>query len=55
MNKDMNRIREENEGVQLGQEDAATLYRYFNLCAEEYLYYKRGYIYPEVWGLGRTA
>lgn len=22
---------------------------YFNLCAEEFLYYQRGYIYPEVW------
>lgn len=22
---------------------------YFNLCAEEYLFYKKGYIYPEVW------
>jgi hypothetical protein len=50
LNKDMNRIHEENEGGQLGQEDTATLYKYFNLCAEEYLYYKRGYIYPEVWG-----
>jgi hypothetical protein len=26
-----------------------TLYKYFNLCAEEYLYYTKGYIYPEVW------
>jgi hypothetical protein len=22
---------------------------YFNLCAEEYLFYKEGYIHPEVW------
>lgn len=22
---------------------------YFNLCAEEFLYYQRGYIYPTVW------
>lgn len=22
---------------------------YFNLCAEEYLFYLKGYIYPEVW------
>ncbi|MBU4467351.1 MAG: hypothetical protein KKC39_01210 [Candidatus Omnitrophica bacterium] len=26
-----------------------TLYDYFNLCGEEYLFYRRGYIYPEVW------
>ena len=25
------------------------LVEYFNLCAEEYMYYKRGYIYPDVW------
>ncbi len=25
------------------------LYGYFNLCAEEYLYYCKGFIYPEVW------
>ena len=25
------------------------LFDYFNLCAEEYLYYKKGYILPEVW------
>ena len=49
LNKDMNRIHEENGEGQLGQEDTATLYKYFNLCAEEYLYYKKGYIYPEVW------
>jgi hypothetical protein len=25
------------------------LYDYFNLCSEEYLMKKKGYIYPEVW------
>jgi len=25
------------------------VYDYFNLCAEEYLFYKRGFIYQEVW------
>jgi hypothetical protein len=55
LNKDMNRIHEEDEGTQLHQEDKATLYKYFNLCAEEYLYYKKGYIYPEVWGAWRNG
>ena len=27
-----------------------TLNDYFNLCGEEYLFYRRGFIYPEVWG-----
>jgi hypothetical protein len=26
-----------------------TLNDYFNLCSEEYLYYVKGFIYPEVW------
>lgn len=25
------------------------LVEYFNLCAEEYMYYQQGYIYPKVW------
>ncbi|MCA1631491.1 MAG: hypothetical protein LC785_08015 [Acidobacteria bacterium] len=29
--------------------DIAELYDYFNLCSEEYLFYRTGYIYPEVW------
>lgn len=29
--------------------DSETLIKYFNLCAEEFLYYKSGYIFPEVW------
>ncbi|AYH44033.1 hypothetical protein [Azoarcus sp. DN11] len=30
-------------------EDKQLLYDYFNLCAEEYLYFKSGYIDTEVW------
>ena len=26
-----------------------TLVDYFNLCAEEYLFHRRGYIHPEAW------
>jgi len=26
-----------------------TLVEYFNLCAEEYLFFREGYIHPEVW------
>jgi hypothetical protein len=26
-----------------------TLNDYFNLCGEEFLFFKKGYIYPEVW------
>ena len=31
------------------KQDLQTLYDYFNLCAEEYLYFKSGYIDQEVW------
>lgn len=34
---------------ELSQDNVDTLYSYFNLCGEEYLYYKQGYIFPEVW------
>lgn len=33
----------------LTQDQKNNLYDYFNLCAEEYLFYKNGYIYPDVW------
>ena len=35
--------------ARLNPEEATQLIDYFNLCGEEYLYYKRGYIPPEVW------
>ena len=33
----------------LTRDETMLLYKYFNLCAEEYLYFRKGYIYPEVW------
>jgi hypothetical protein len=33
----------------LTPDETLLLYDYFNLCAEEYLYYRKGFIYPEVW------
>jgi hypothetical protein len=33
----------------LATDDINILFDYFNLCGEEYLFYRRGYIYPEVW------
>jgi hypothetical protein len=34
---------------ELSREDRQVLMDYFNLCAEEYLYYRAGYIDPSVW------
>jgi hypothetical protein len=33
----------------LNETEVQILIDYFNLCAEEYLIWKQGYVYPEVW------
>lgn len=33
----------------LTSQEETLLVDYFNLCAEEFLYFRRGYIFPEVW------
>lgn len=50
------RYDEMNEGLSVlthkssfSADDCAMLIDYFNLCGEEYLYYRLGYVYPEVW------
>jgi hypothetical protein len=55
-NKRFNRINEELNAIKDGPEDTPLtepqknlLFDYFNLCGEEYLFYRQGYIYPEVW------
>ena len=49
MNSDLNRIFIEDTSEELSLDDLNILYDYFNLCSEEFLFSKRGYIYPEVW------
>jgi hypothetical protein len=46
MNEKLNMIKDKDN---LDKDDIAKLYDYFNLCSEEYLFYRTGYIYPEVW------
>lgn len=50
-NEALNRIwRDERpEAEPFDPQQQALLYDYFNLCGEEYLYYQKGFIYPEVW------
>jgi hypothetical protein len=48
LNKPLNRIVETADSGIHG-DDRQTLMHYFNLCAEEYLYYKAGYIDESVW------
>jgi hypothetical protein len=49
LNEKLNGILREDQHKELTPEQIDTLYDYFNLCSEEYLFYKQGFIYPEVW------
>jgi hypothetical protein len=49
LNNRLNEIRDNPNNNILTREDKATLDDYFNLCSEEYFYYIKGYIEPDVW------
>jgi|688.fasta_scaffold1029384_1 hypothetical protein len=49
LNADLHRIAAGAHNTALTQEEMFLLYDYFNLCAEEYLYFKKGFVFPEVW------
>jgi len=49
MNEKLNKILQGTQNEKLTEQEINYLYDYFNLCGEEYLYYKQGYILPEVW------
>jgi len=49
LNEDLNAIVSGPQDENLTQEQRDTLMDYFNLCGEEFLYYRQGYLYPEVW------
>ena len=49
LNEKLNKIAKGDPKKQLTKDEIETLYDYFNLCSEEYLYYRKGYIYLEVW------
>ncbi len=50
LNEKLNDILENKKKLkELEAHEIDTLNDYFNLCGEEYLFYRRGYIYPEVW------
>ena len=49
LNEELNRIINREAKQSLTSDEKNTLYDYFNLCGEEYLFYKQGYILPEVW------
>lgn len=49
------KTKKDDENDQLNDHEESKLVDYFNLCAEEYLFYKRGYIPPEVWRAWREG
>ena len=49
LNEAVAQIAARNAEEPLSSAETETLVDYFNLCGEEFLYYRLGYIYPEVW------
>ncbi len=49
INDDINIIIDGDNGSELTVKEKNCLDDYFNLCGEEFLYFKQGYIYPDVW------
>lgn len=49
LNDRLNQLRAKGTGEVLTLSERQCLYDYFNLCAEEYLYFNAGYIDCEVW------
>jgi hypothetical protein len=49
LNDKLNRILLAPTADRLAAEETEVLFDYFNLCAEEFLFYKAGYIDEEVW------
>ena len=53
--QDILRTGRERSAPELTQDEQKTLVDYFNLCAEEYLFYDLGYIEPRVWQAWRCG
>ena len=49
LNEDLNDIVNKNTNEPISDSELKILFKYFNLCGEEHLYYKKGYIYPSAW------
>jgi hypothetical protein len=49
LNDSLNKIIEGNQDEEFTQDEKIVLYDYFNLCGEEYLFYKQRHINPDVW------
>jgi hypothetical protein len=55
LNKRLNAIAAVPEDQPLSEDERNTLNDYFNLCAEEFLFFETGYILPSVWESWRNG
>ena len=55
MNDDLNHIYQQPPHLRLTDDERRKLFKYFNLCGEECLYFEKGFIYPEVWRAWENA
>jgi hypothetical protein len=49
LNNDLNKILDDQKADSLSVMERDTVFKYFNLCAEEYLFHEAGYIEDVVW------
>lgn len=55
LNERLNAIAAAPEDAALSQDELDTLNDYFNLCAEEFLFFQTGYLLPPVWRAWRNG
>jgi hypothetical protein len=49
LHEDLNRIYKQPPNLPLEEHEIKTLFKYFNLCGEEHLYFDKGFICEEAW------
>lgn len=49
LHEDLNKIYDQPPHLPLEEHEIKTLFKYFNLCGEEYLYFDKGFICEEAW------
>jgi hypothetical protein len=55
LNDDLNRICKQSSELPLNEKEMEILFKYFNLCGEEYLYFAKGFICAEAWNAWRNG
>lgn len=55
LSNDLNKIIEGSKNGLMSQNERDTVFKYFNLCAEEFLFHEAGYIDDKVWNAWRKG